>query len=309
MSFWPALAAVLGLAALLPAHERALRIGAVLYALLLVAAFVVDSPLGGNATRLGALAAGPVLLGALVGRRSPVLLAALALPLAYWPLHASIRDVVRATGDPSVHAAYYAPLLEFLHSRPRGAGFRVEIPMTANHWEARHVPGGRDGFPLARGWERQLDRRYGALFYDARLDAATYRAWLERHAVAYVAVPDVALDDAGRDEARLVTAGLPYLREAWHDAHWRVFAVRRPAPLAAARPGTAASATLSATGMTIRASRAGPVRVAVRFTRWWRVSGGRGCVSEAPGGMTRVSFDGPGTISLQARLSGSACRR
>ena len=79
-SFWPALASSLALAVLLPARERALRAGALLFALLLVAAFVVDSPLGGNATRLGALAAGPVVLGALIGRRSPWLVAALALP-------------------------------------------------------------------------------------------------------------------------------------------------------------------------------------------------------------------------------------
>jgi hypothetical protein len=306
LSFWPALAAVLAVAALLPAHERALRIGALLYALLLVAAFVVDSPLGGNATRLGALAAGPALLGALLGRRNAVLLAALALPLAYWPLHASVRDVARASGDPSVHAAYYAPLLDFLQSRPRAGRFRVEIPVTANHWEARHVA---RRIPLARGWERQLDRRYGALFYGARLDAATYRAWLDRHAVAYVAVPDVALDDAGRDEARLIAGGLPYLRPVWRDAHWRVLAVRDPAPLAQARRGTVASARLSRAGVTVRAGAAGPVVLRVRFTRWWRVTGGRGCVSETPGGMTRVSFLAPGTISLHARLSGSACRR
>jgi hypothetical protein len=32
-------------------------------------------------------------------------------------------------------------------------------------------------------------------------------------------------------------------------------------------------------------------------------------VSEAAGGMTRVRFAAAGTISLQARLSGDACRR
>ena len=61
--------------------------------------------------------------------------------------------------------------------------------------------------------------------------------------------------------------------------------------------------------MTVRATRAGPVLVRVRFTRWWRVTGGRGCVSEAPGGMTRVTLPAAGTISLHARLSGDACRR
>jgi hypothetical protein len=51
------------------------------------------------------------------------------------------------------------------------------------------------------------------------------------------------------------------------------------------------------------------VLVRVRFTRWWRVAAGRGCVGRAPGAMTRVSFAAAGTIRLQARLSGSSCRR
>ncbi len=308
-SFWPALAGSLALAALLPAGERALRAGALLYALLLAVAFVIDSPLGGNATRLGALAAGPVVLGALIGRRSPWLIAALAVAAAYWPLYPAVRDVVRASGDPSVGVAYYAPLLDFLNARPRVGSFRVEIPYTANHWEARHIPARPDGIPLARGWERQLDRRYGALFYDRRLDATGYRAWLDRHAVAYVALPDVPLDDAGRDEARLVAAGLPYLRDVWRNEHWRVFAVARPAALAQAAGAARASATLRPSGVTVRTTAAGPVLLRVRFTRWWRVTGGRGCVREARGGMTRVDFAAAGTITLQARLPGTSCRR
>ncbi|MDP1850245.1 MAG: hypothetical protein Q8K79_20830 [Solirubrobacteraceae bacterium] len=306
-SFWPALVASLAVAALLPARERALRIGALLYALLLVAAFVIDSPVGGNATRLGSLAAGPIVLGALIGRSRPLLIAALAIAAAYWPLYPAVRDVVRAGGDPSVSAGYYGPLLDFLGDRP--GSFRVEIPYTENHWEARRVPGGPDGIALARGWERQLDRRFGALFYDGSLDAATYRAWLDEHAVAYVAVPDVPLDAAGRDEAKLVAGGLPYLREVWRDAHWRVYAVARPAPLAQAARGTRATATLSDTGVAVRATRPGAVLVRVRFTRWWRVTAGSGCVSEAPGAMTRVVFGVAGTIRLQARLSGETCRR
>ena len=73
------------------------------------------------------------------------------------------------------------------------------------------------------------------------------------------------------------------------------------------RGGARASATLSDTAVTVRADRAGPVRV--HFTRWWRVTGGRGCVSEAPGAMTRVTLPAAGTIRLQARLPGASCRR
>ena len=179
-AFWPALVAIGLVAVALPACERTLRVAAALYGLTCIAAFAVATPLGGNVTRLGALAAGPVLGGALLAARSRgcagkglrgalegrALLAVLALPLAYWQLYPAVRDVVRASGDPSTGAAYYAPLLRFLEGRP--GAFRVEIPFTANHWEAAHVA---PRVPLARGWERQLDRRYGALFYDGTLTA------------------------------------------------------------------------------------------------------------------------------------------
>ncbi|HWC26411.1 MAG TPA: hypothetical protein VG474_07505 [Solirubrobacteraceae bacterium] len=301
-AFWPALAVALLAAALLPARERTLRIGALLYAVLLVAAFALATPLGGNATRLGALAAGPVVVGALgAAGRSRALVAALALPLAYWPLYPAVRDVSRAAGDPSLQAAYHDPLVRFLESRP--GSFRVEIPLTENHWEARHVA---PRIALARGWERQLDRRYAALFYDGSLDAASYRAWLDARAVAYVAVPDVPLDYAARAEARLVAAGLPYLREVWRDAHWRVFAVSRPRPLA---QGAAARATLDAGAVTLHAPRAGDVLVRVHHTRWWRIASGRACVRPAPGAMTLVRVRAPGTVRIRARLTGSVCRR
>lgn len=116
-------------------------------------------------------------------------------------------------------------------------------------------------------------------------------------------MPDVALDYAGRDEARLVAGGLPYLREVWRDAHWRVLAVSRPKPLA-----EGATARLTADGITLRAERAGDVLVRVHHTRWWRVTAGRACVRRGPGDMTIVRVARPGAVRLQARLTGSWCR-
>jgi len=300
-AFWPALAGTALVAAVLPANEIALRIGAGLYGVLCVIAFALANPLGGNATRLGALVAGPIVVGALAGRRSLALLAALALPLAYWGLYPAVRDVVRAGGDPSTQAAYHAPLIRFLKSREET--FRVEIPFTENHWEARHVA---PRIPLARGWERQLDRRHGALFYDGTLNARRYRAWLDEHAVAYVAIPDVALDYAGRGEARLVERGLPYLHQVWHDAHWRVLAVRRPRPLAS---GAARAVGLTTDGFDLEARRPGATFVRVRHTRWWRVASGRACVERGAEGMTSVHVWHPGVIRIRARLRGPTCRR
>ena len=300
-AFWPALAATALFAAALPSGERELRVGAGFYACACIAAFALSNPLGGNVSRLGALFAGPLILGALGGRRAAPVLAAIALPLAYWSLYPALHDVLRASGDPSTARAYHEPLLRFLHSR-RGA-FRVEIPFTENHWEARHVAA---EIPLARGWERQLDRRENALFYDGALDAARYRAWLRARAVRYVALPDVALDHAGRDEARLVEGGLPYLRAVWRNEHWRVFAVAQPAPLA---QGAATAIQLSPDGFQITAARPGEALVRVRHTRWWTVTAGDACVQRAADGMTLVRVRRPGRISVQARLSGRACRR
>jgi hypothetical protein len=302
-AFWPALLAIALVAFALPAPERTLRIGAAVYGLSCIAAFAFATPLGGNATRLGALVAGPVLAGALgaVRPRPRILLAALALPLAYWQLYPAVRDVVRASGDPSTAAAYHAPLVRFLQRRP--GSFRVEIPFTENHWEAAYVA---PHIPLARGWERQLDRRYDALFYDGTLSPATYRAWLDEHAVAYVAVPDVPLDESSREEAKLIASGLAYLRSVWRSAHWRVFAVRHPGRLVA---GAAKTIALAADGFTLRARRRGGALVRIHYTRWWAVTGGHACVERGPDGMTRVRVLRRGTVRVQARLAGPACRR
>ena len=208
---------------------------------------------------------------------------------------------MRSSGDPSTAAAYHAPLVRWLERRP--GSFRVEIPFTANHWEAAHVA---PSVPLARGWERQLDRKYGALFYDGTLNARSYRAWLDQHAVAYVALPDAELDYSAKAEARLIERGLPYLREVWHDAHWRVFAVRGAAPLVR---GAARTIALEPDAFEIRARRRGDALVRVRWSRWWSVSGGRACVREGPDGMTRVRVLAPGRVRIEARLRADACRR
>jgi hypothetical protein len=301
-AFWPALAGIAVVGILLPTRERELRVGAGIYALACIAAFVLATPLGGNVTRLGALVAGPVLLGAVAGRRRAALLVPIALGLGYWQLYPAVRDVARASGDPSIAAAYHAPLVRYLEGRP--GTFRVEIPFTENHWEAARVA---PDVPLARGWERQLDRRYGALFYDGSLNAATYRAWLDEHAVAYVALADVGLDYAARDEARLIEGGLPYLHQVWHDTHWRVFAVRSPVALV----GGAARGpiTLTTDGFALDARHRGTAIVRVRHSRWWRVTAGRACVERGPGGMTRLRVLAPGTVRVQARLAGTSCRR
>ena len=73
-AFWPALAGVLLIALLLPQGtltpraRRTVRLGAALYALALIGAFALETPVGGNATRLAALLAAPLLAGVLWSR-------------------------------------------------------------------------------------------------------------------------------------------------------------------------------------------------------------------------------------------------
>jgi hypothetical protein len=211
-----------------PRGRRAVRIGAGLYALAMAGAFLVHTPVGGNAARLGATLVGPLLVGVLWGRHTRVLLALTPL-LLYWQLETPINDVSALAGDPSVHASYYAPLRAELRRLDGARGGRVpskhtivEVPLTGAHWEAAYLAG-HDGLALARGWERQLDTRYGALFYRLGLTAAAYAAWLSENRVSYVALPDVRLDEAGQAEGRLIAGGLPYLHEVWHSAHWRLY--------------------------------------------------------------------------------------
>jgi hypothetical protein len=228
-AFWPALAAVALIALLLPrgpltpqAH-RALRAGAALYALALIAAYALRTPMGGNAARLGPLVAPPLVAGVLWADRRWAL-ALLALPLLYWQLATPIKDRAAVAGDPSVQASYYAPLLSEMRRVTGGRPAIVEVPLTKAHWEAAYLPG-HDGVRLARGWERQLDTRYAAIFYRPSLTAAEYRAWLAANRVRYVALPDAPLDRAGAAEGRLIANGLPYLREVWRSSHWRLYVV------------------------------------------------------------------------------------
>jgi hypothetical protein len=306
LPFLPTVAAVgfsLAVLLLLPREQRVLRTGAALYVLVVLALVVVATPMGSNVVRLGATFAGPVLVCAVGGmarspRRRAVLLAVAAGLLA-WQWHAPVREIAKGAGDPSTQAAYYEGVVGFLRGQagPGGVPGRVEVPFTQGHWEAAHLA---RHVPLARGWATQLDRRHNALFFAPTLDPAAYERWLRRSAVRFVAVPDVPLDPAGRQEAALVRGGLSFLRPVWRDAHWQVFAVRDPLPLVS---GAGTLEAFTQRGFTVRARRPGWILVRTHHTPYWRTSGAPACVSEAPGGWTRVFALAPGRITVRARFA------
>jgi hypothetical protein len=293
---------LIGIAALiaLPARERALRIGTALYTLVCVVSFAVPSALGSNVVRLGEMVAGP-LAAILWSKRHRVLLLAAALPLLYLQFQAPIRDLAGAVGNPSVTASYYQPVLAFLE-RHGGGPFRVEIPFTRFHWESYQVA---QRLPLARGWERQLDIKYNGLFYGGPLTASTYRAWLDQLAVRFVAVPDAELDYSARAEAALIARGLPYLHQVLQTAHWRIYAVAHATPLA---QGVARARALGANWVELSAARPGNALVHVRFTPYWAITQGAGCVARASGGLTELRLRRAGPVRLAIRFSPSRIR-
>ena len=294
-SFWPTVITIGLVLAALPLEERELRIGCTLYAIATVAAYVIASPMGGNIVRLGGLFGGP-LLACLIWRRRPWILAALAIPLLYWQWNAPVRDWIRAHDDPSIEASYYRPLLRFLDANSAGGPFRIEIPFTANHWEAAHVA---PHYALARGWERQLDQKYNELFYDSRLDPREYRNWLDDNAVRYVALSDANLDFSAEKEDALVRSGrLPWLTEVFSSAHWRVYEVEGHRPLADGARVT----RMGADSIDLVASRPGDVRMRVHFSPYWALAEGDGCVSN-DNNWTRLQIRKPGPVRLVTRFS------
>jgi hypothetical protein len=221
-TLWPLLVISAGALLALPRERTALRSTVALYAAALLVAFVVPTPVGSNVARLGAATAA-VLAALLWWPRRRGLLYAAAIPLLYVAAYPPVRDVLSAARDPAATSAYFQPLLRFLRTQA-GPPFRIEIPFTASHYEAYAVA---LRFPLARGWERQLDTADNPIFYSGRpLTLTAYEHWLHARAVRFVALPSAALDYSARAEAALIRRGLPDLRPVMRSPPWSGTAAR-----------------------------------------------------------------------------------
>ena len=299
-ALWPIVLICVAALLLIPRRDRALRAGVALYALGCIASYAVASPVGSNASRLAPLVAGPIV--ALLWwpqprtRRRLVALVVLALPLLYLQWQAPVRDLRTADDNREVTDAYFKPLLSYL-DRQSGPPFRIEIPFTLFHWEAYDVA---PRFALARGWERQLDTKYNGLFYGSTpLTPATYQAWLHQLAVRFVAVSDAEIDYSAQAEVALINRGLPYLHLVLHTRHWRVYEVSGATPIV---QGAASLTTLGPNYLELEASRTGTAYIRVRWSPYWAVTQGDGCVA-ASGGFTTLTVRRPGPMRVAIRFS------
>jgi hypothetical protein len=286
----------------LPREQSALRWGAALYGLGATLALALETPMGGNAVRLGALFGGPVLLCALWGRpwtkrvwALPLLVAGFA-GLALWQWSPAVRDVIKYIEDPAAKSDYFEPLRQFLFRLPDQR--RIEIPFTRSHWEGSEVAMEQ---ALARGWLRQLDTRLHPIFYRGRLNRLTYAAWLTDNAVRYVALPSAKPDKSSYAERALIENGLPYLQLRWKSDDWRVYEVLLPAPLAISE-GDARIVVeqFQSDELLLDVKRPGEAIVKVRWTPYWFASGA--CV-EPHGDWTRVIADKTGFVRLSTRFA------
>jgi hypothetical protein len=304
---------------------RPIRIGAALSAVGVLAAALVHTPVGLNATRLITMFALPVLAayarawpaGIVASpadgagrsskkgdkpaaadaenvRRTPAWALAVLLALTcVWQPPVLVADL-RDAGNPTAAPAYFQPLRDRLTAEHLTG--RVEIPPTRDYWEAAHM----GDIPLARGWLRQADIDRDPLFFTTvpgapgtgvPLTPTSYQTWLRDQAVQFVAVPDAELSWPGRTEAAMVTAGLPYLTPVWSSEHWRLYAVADPTPIV---PAPATMAAHTATAVTFDAP--GPITLRVRYYPWLHATGD--ATVSADGHWTRVQVPAPGRYTL-----------
>lgn len=304
----------------------AVRVAVAIYAVASLASFLIPNPLGGNAGRLATAVGIPLLacfitapdaqrlrlsppewLGRARHRVSALhrpsdlrwqrYAGVVLLPFAVWQWAPGVTAVTSSHGDPSTREAFYAPLLQRLAAAPGGPE-RIEIVPTAEHWEAAFVA---TTVPLARGWERQIDTARNPIFYQpGLLTAASYQHWLVANGVSWVALPAAPIDYAGKQEAALVSSGtVPDLTEVWHTASWRLWRVDDSPGIVS---GPARLVAVAPDELDLVASAPGTVTVRVRWTSYWALPTGAGCLSTDPSGWTILHLTRAGPVQLNAAL-------
>src|SRR5205085_7504850 len=89
------------------------------------------------------------------------------------------------------------------------------------------------------------------------------------------------------------------LRLVMRTRHWRVYAVVNPTPIAT---GGATLRAIGPNSLTLDAKRAGAALVRVRFTPYWAILDGSGCVAPE-GEFTRLTLRQSGAVQLGIRFS------
>lgn len=222
-----------------------------------------------------------------------------------WLVFAPVTEVAKSIAAPDTHAAFFGPLIAQLDQRVTTPA-RVEVVPSSTRWEAVYV-GAR--YPLARGWETQLDRARNALFYRPLLSAPEYVRWLQSNAVSFVALSRAPRERWGRREGQLLRRGVAGLRLAWASRDWRLYRVEAPQPLARG----ARLLRMGADRLVLRASAPSTVVLRVRWSRYW-TAGPDVCIARRPDGYMDLGVRRAGLVTLRVsaltpvtEVPGGAC--
>ncbi|HEX2905062.1 MAG TPA: hypothetical protein VHO01_16535 [Jatrophihabitans sp.] len=288
-----------------PRRHATIRRAVLVYGFVAAILIVVPNPVGGNIDRLGRLVAIPLALWVIASldrgqrRRRWAIITVTVSAALLWHLYPVVSAVERADDDPSNTARYYAGLLNFLATQDPTRG-RLEIPFTREHWESSFVA---PHFPLARGWERQLDLAYNDVLYHP-LSAASYKAWLDASAVDLVAVPGAPLDYGGAAEGVLLRHAPNYLRVVYRDENWTVYQVASPAPLI-----NGDRATLDQIGpssVAVRFTEPGTTTIKVHDSPLWQTNSPTACLEPSTDGWLHVHDSRPELVTITASVTMSS---
>jgi MFS family permease len=251
---------------------------------------LIPNPIGGNFNRMAWIWL-PIAVVATARRRAVVAVSCVSVAVIAG-MAASINDL-RTAFSPAASTAQYAPLLRAVDRVPAMQDYRLETVSDGTHDAAYFL---LDHATIARGYETQVDARLNPALWRSSLDAASYRAWLDRNAVGFVVFHRSA--PSATYEGRLVAHGLDYLHPIWSDPNWVLYRVEHAVPIVAP-PGRMTDADQGA--LTLAASRSARIEVRVRWSPALEVSGppgARAAIGRGPEGWTQVSATRPGYYVL-----------
>lgn len=268
-----------------------------------IAAYVIPSPLGGNATRLVDYIGAPLIWILLARQRQerrlwmPVVMVVGAIALG-GQLAPTIVSAAVALGARSDNPAFWSGAIRFLHDKAN-PNFRVEAVDTADHWDAYYLPAA--GVPIVRGWFRQADFPANTVLYRDTVSVTRYQAWLRRNGTRYVVLPHDALDYSAVAEARLLQSGRSGLAVDYQDPFVTIYGLPHPTPLLVAPPRRRATVlSFGHTSVILWVSGAGRYSLAVSYTPYWRIrSRGTACVTPNRERMTTLIASRRGVISMR----------
>lgn len=280
-------------------RARVLRFFFGIYAVACLAAFAIPSGLGENVGRFRFVAIPIAVLALSLRSWKPVVPAVVALILATsWNLTPLAYSFVRGSSDPSAQAAYWQPVVRYLH-RELPPSYRVEAVDTTGHWPAVYLA--RAGVPIVRGWFRQDDFPQNQILYK-QLSAPAYISWLRRMGVRYVVLTDAPADYSSKAEAALLRSGSSGLTTTLRTRHATVYAVPNPVSMLTG-PGHPRVLALGSSSVTVALGEPGRYRLALRYSPYWASAGV--CIAQRPDGMVELVAHRSGVVRLRFSVTAS----